>query len=258
MLSLLVATASAQVVVVPETPPPPPSRAVVVPESVPVVPAPVPVPAGTVPVPAGSVVQVAPAVPGGVTVRAFDPAVARRQLAIEPRVIVAPAPTPTPVPPPGTTTQTTRTTTVVDAPGLPPRVYNRESNTVIVHEQNQARELPYVTVPVLFVKGTAELLDAQSAAAIQQIASVITEVSQTNPNALFDVEGHTSTDGTAEMNMELSAARAQRVHAELTQRYGVPGHLLTAHGYGENFPAYPDASEEQMQLDRRVLVVRTR
>ena len=114
-----------------------------------------------------------------------------------------------------------------------------------------------MTVPVLFVKETAELLDAESASALEETSTAIKEVIQTEPKAKFDIEGHTSTDGTDEFNMSLSAARAKRVYDELTQRYGVPPATLSAHGYGENYPAYPNGTEEQMQLDRRVLVVRT-
>ena len=87
---------------------------------------------------------------------------------------------------------------------------------------------------------------------------MILEVTKTEPGTIFDIEGHTSTDGTDEFNITLSAARAQRVYEELTKRYGVPADALSAHGYGENFPAYPKGTEEQMQLDRRVLVVRTK
>lgn len=128
---------------------------------------------------------------------------------------------------------------------------------VIIETNNESRELPYVTVPVLFVKETAELLDVESAAALEETATAIKEVTQTEPAAKFDIEGHTSTDGTDEFNMSLSAARARRVFDELTQRYGVPAGTLSAHGYGENHPAYPNGSEDEMQLDRRVLVVRT-
>ncbi len=161
-------------------------------------------------------------------------------------------------PPPAEVLTTTKTTTVVDTPGRPRRVYQAERNVVIVEEQNQTRELPYVTVPVLFVVETAELLDAESRAALEQVAGVIREVAQTAPDATFDIEGHTSTEGTDEFNMSLSAARAKRVYEELTLNYGVPPGMLTAHGYGESFPSYPNGTEPELQQDRRVLVVRTK
>ena len=60
------------------------------------------------------------------------------------------------------------------------------------------------------------------------------------------------------MNLTLSADRSRRIHSELIEHYAVPASALAAHGYGENFPKYPDGTEEQMVLDRRVLVVRVK
>lgn len=203
--------------------------------------------------------------------RVLDPTEARRQLSVAPRVVITSAPPasvvvtpstvvtpPAPVPGPGEVVKTTKTTTVVDTPGRPLRVYNSERSVVIVAEQNQTRELPYVTLPVLFVKETANLLDDESRAALQQVAGVILAVSKTEAGAIFDIEGHTSTDGETDYNLTLSAARAQRIYDELTKTYEVPPSMLSAHGYGESFPKYPQGTEEQMQQDRRVLVVRAK
>lgn len=179
----------------------------------------------------------------------LDAAIARRQLGMMPRAIEVP-----PVHQPGDVVETTETTTVVETPGLPDRVYNSSRSVVITG----GRELPYVTVPVLFEEGTAKLLDAASRDALEVTASTIKEILTTSPDALFDIEGHTSTDGDDAMNMRLSADRARRVHAELTRNYAVPVSALTAHGYGENYPNFPAGTEEQLVLDRRVLVVRAK
>lgn len=176
-----------------------------------------------------------------------DPALARRNLLILPRDVVAPEPTP------GTVVETTETKNFVDVPGQPRRFYNVERNVVVV----EGRELPYITIPVLFEKETAKLLDVESRVALEETAAAILEVLKTHPTAVFDIEGHTSTDGTDEFNLALSADRARRTHQELTQRYSVPASALSAHGYGEMYPTFPKGTEEQMVLDRRVLVVRT-
>lgn len=168
----------------------------------------------------------------------------RRQLSIAPKVVVVPVPA-------------AKTTTVIEA-GKPTRVYNADRNVVVVVQQDQSTEMPYVTLPVLFERETANLLDKESRAALDQIAAVIHEVSKTGKGAMFDIEGHTSTEGTDDFNLKLSADRAQRVFDELTQHYGVPASVLSAHGYGENFPQYPKGTEKEKQLDRRVLVVRTK
>ncbi len=188
--------------------------------------------------------------PAAIVVRTLDSAVVQRQLSTAPRVVVV---TPSPL----TELKTTKTTTVVETPGQPRRVYNSERSVVIVEDQGQSRELPYVTLPVLFEKETAQLLDDESRAALQQVADVILAVGKTEPGAVYDIEGHTSTDGTDAFNLELSAARALSVYDALTKRYGVPAASLSAHGYGEGFPMFPQGTEDEMQQDRRVLVVRS-
>lgn len=171
------------------------------------------------------------------TVTPFDPAFARRHLLVLPRDAVV---------------ETTETKQYVEIPGQPRRVYNIERNVVVV----EGKELSYITIPVLFEKETAKLLDVDSRIALGETASAILEVLKTHPTAVFDIEGHTSTDGTNDYNLTLSGDRARRVHLELTKRYLVPATSLRAHGYGELFPNFPGGTEQQMELDRRVLVVR--
>lgn len=171
----------------------------------------------------------------------LDRAFARRQLLVVPRDVVVP------VPAPGVVEKS-----YVEIPGQPRRIYNVERNVVIV----EGRELPFVMIPVLFEKETAKLLDVESRVTLEETAAAILEVLKTQPTAVFDIEGHTSTDGTNEFNLTLSADRARRTHQELTQRYKVPATALSAHGYGEMFPSFPEGTEDQMVMDRRVLVVR--
>lgn len=198
--------------------------------------------------PAAKEVVVTQSVVPGVPPLRIDPALARRQLGMAPKAVTVPAH------PPGTTVETTETTLTRNIPGQPPRVYNLERSVVIV----EGRELPYITIPVLFVKETAELLDSESRVAIDDTAAAIMETLKSDPTAVFDIEGHTSTDGTDELNMELSAQRARRIFEELTVRYKIPATVLSAHGYGESYPSHPSGTEEQMTLDRRVLVVRVK
>ncbi len=174
------------------------------------------------------VVSPTPGTPPVVIVRTLNPDVVQRQLSQTPKVIVTT--------PPVTEVKTTKTTTVVDTPGLPRRVYNSERSVVVVEDQGQSRELSYVTLPVLFVRETSDLLDDESRNALQQVAGVLLAISKIENGTVFDIEGHTSTDGTGEYNATLSASRAKRVYDELTKIYGVPAAMLSAHGYGESFP----------------------
>lgn len=172
----------------------------------------------------------------------FDPAFARRHLLLVPRDVVVPDPAP------GAIVEKP----YVEIPGQVRRVYNVERNIVIV----EGKELPYVMIPVLFEKETAKLLDKESRVTLENTAAAILDVLKTQPTAIFEIEGHTSTDGTNEFNLTLSADRARRTHQELTQRYNIPAKSLSAHGYGEMFPTFPEGTEDQMAMDRRVLVVR--
>lgn len=195
------------------------------------------------------VTVVAPATPVVEVVRPAEPLNpndAQRRLSVAPQIVVVP------------TASVETTTTITETKAPPARVYNAQRNVVVVQEQGQSRELPYVTLPVLFVKETADLLGDQSRTALEQIAGIILAISRTEAGTVFDIEGHTSTDGAEDYNLELSAARAKKVYDELTQRYGVPPEVLSAHGYGEAFPMYPNGKEDEMQMDRRVLVVRTK
>ncbi len=180
-------------------------------------------------------------------VRTVDREVLQRQLSSPPRVVVETR----------EVSPVRESVTVVETV-QPRRVYDMERNVVVVEEQGQTRELNYVTLPVLFEVETNELLDQESRLALEEVAQAIVTISQQSPGTQFDIEGHTSTEGTDHYNMDLSAARAKRVFDELTQRYSIPASLLTAHGYGENFPSFPNGTEDEMQLDRRVLVVRTK
>jgi hypothetical protein len=74
-----------------------------------------------------------------------DTSITRRHLLTLPRDVTTPAH------PPGTVVETTETKSFVDVPGQPRRIYNVERNVVIV----EGKELPYITIPVLFEKETA-------------------------------------------------------------------------------------------------------
>lgn len=188
----------------------------------------------------GTGVRVNPPGPaGGPGVGRLDVRIARSRLVIAPRRVA--------------------TVVVRPRPGavVLPRVYDRTRNVVLVNAEDGAQEeLPYVTLPILFTIGTAEFLDDASRADLASMASTLLELHKEDPNARFEIEGHTSTDGSAESNLDLSVARASRVFTELVQTYGVPVDILSAVGYGEDYAAYPDGSEAEMQQDRRVLVVR--
>ena len=152
---------------------------------------------------------------------------------------------------------------VIVRPGVPRplvRVYDRTRSVVIVPAEDgkESVEMPYIAVPILFAVGTAELLDQTAADDLQALASALLELYAQDKTVRFLIEGHTSTDGSDEENLQLSKQRAARIYAELVSRHGVPAEILSIQGYGETYADYPNGTQEQLQLDRRVLVVRTK
>ena len=116
---------------------------------------------------------------------------------------------------------------------------------------------PRTTLSVGTISGGTSVNSIAANADLRALAEAILEIHAADPNARFVIEGHTSTDGGAEENRVLSAQRASRTHALLVSSFGVPAAILTTQGYGEDYAEFPNGSEEQLQQDRRVLVVRT-
>jgi OOP family OmpA-OmpF porin len=69
--------------------------------------------------------------------------------------------------------------------------------------------------------------------------------------SVFEVGGHTDSQGREVMNEELSQSRAEAVRAELIAR-GVPPSQLVAVGYGEVEPIADNATEEGREANRRI------
>lgn len=111
---------------------------------------------------------------------------------------------------------------------------------------------------VLFEKGSAELTPE----AKRIIAPVGTRLKNL-PNFLR-VEGHTCNlpinNPRYSSNWELSTARATNVVKELISTSGIPPHRLSATGYGEYRPLYPNNSESNRQKNRRIdiLILKTK
>ncbi len=74
-----------------------------------------------------------------------------------------------------------------------------------------------------------------------------------DPKSAVVIEGHTSSEGTAEYNQALSQRRAQSVVADLTRR-GIPSGRLKAAGLGESRPIAGNHDESGRSLNRRVEV----
>lgn len=70
------------------------------------------------------------------------------------------------------------------------------------------------------------------------------------------IEGHTDDVGNADVNLALSARRAEAVRQYLLVTYGIGAARLEARGFGASKPAAPNATDAGRQTNRRVELVR--
>jgi outer membrane protein OmpA-like peptidoglycan-associated protein len=99
---------------------------------------------------------------------------------------------------------------------------------------------------VHFAHGKAEILpDSRS------ILNAVAASLRANPDVRVMVEGHTSSVGTRDVNLQLSLARANAVRDYLTGR-GIAADRLEADGFGPDRPVASNATEEGQAKNRRV------
>ncbi len=103
----------------------------------------------------------------------------------------------------------------------------------------------------LFAYDSADL----SGGAVAQLQKVATLIKR-NPNATFTLEGYTDSYGSAEYNLDLSRRRAESVKGYLVGVLGIDPAQIETRGYGKaNLLTSPDASIEEQEINRRVVVV---
>jgi len=104
--------------------------------------------------------------------------------------------------------------------------------------------------PVLFDLGKSELKPS-AIFVLHQVAELLRDI----PNAVL-VEGHTDdrpiTGGNFRSNWELSAARAFSVIRYFIEKENIIPERLSAVGYGEYKPFYPNDTEENRAKNRRI------
>lgn len=92
-------------------------------------------------------------------------------------------------------------------------------------------------------------------AQVDEIAQALK--SPTLARARIRVEGHTDAKGSDKYNEDLSYRRAASVKRALTEQYGINGHNLSVHGFGESQPVADNDTDEGRALNRRVTLVNT-
>jgi len=103
----------------------------------------------------------------------------------------------------------------------------------------------------LFEYDSADL----QASAVEELQKVATLIRR-NPKATFTLEGYTDSFGSVEYNLDLSQRRAESVKRYLVEALGINPAQIATRGYGKaNLLTSPDASIEEQEVNRRVVVV---
>lgn len=102
---------------------------------------------------------------------------------------------------------------------------------------------------VLFSVDQAKL-NADGVRMVQRLATVL----QQNPKRAVLIEGFTDSTGSSQHNQELSERRAMAVRDALVD-LGSPRAQIAIRGYGQSFPAAPNDTALNRQLNRRVEIV---
>ena len=71
------------------------------------------------------------------------------------------------------------------------------------------------------------------------------------PNISVEIAGHTDSDGAEKSNMVLSTNRAKAIKNYMVKK-GIASDRISTIGYGETIPKYPNDSDENKSLNRRI------
>jgi OOP family OmpA-OmpF porin len=102
---------------------------------------------------------------------------------------------------------------------------------------------------IYFESGSARILD-ESKDALDQLGRGI----ERHPELELEIQGHTDTRGSAQLNQRLSQQRADAVRAYLMHNFRINPDHLVAKGYGESRPETRERNEEELVRNRRVVL----
>jgi len=104
-------------------------------------------------------------------------------------------------------------------------------------------------VGVTFKAGSAELVPTSLKTLDAAIAGL-----KRNPKALVEIQGHTSSEGSDELNQRLSEERAFSVKEYMVSK-GISEGRLKANGYGSSQPKADNSTEAGRKANRRIELV---
>ena len=101
-----------------------------------------------------------------------------------------------------------------------------------------------------FANGKATL--AQEAKA--EVDHLVSELAANPQNYYLEIEGHTDSRGSAELNERLGLRRAEAVKRYLYEQHQIPLHKMSVISFGETKPAHPNDTRANRALNRRVVI----
>jgi outer membrane protein OmpA-like peptidoglycan-associated protein len=117
-------------------------------------------------------------------------------------------------------------------------------------KQEQRGTVITLSGSVIFASGQSELLPS----ARNKLSEVASALASSDRNSKIVVEGHTDSTGPAEVNRELSLARASAVRDALVAN-GVSADRISVEGFGETRPIADNSSQAGRANNRRVEIV---
>jgi len=120
--------------------------------------------------------------------------------------------------------------------------------------QTAPAEKPSVTVYLYFQSGSAELAGEHSKKQLAALGKALS--SPALAGAVFEIGGHTDSQGSEAANQTLSEQRAANIRDLLVKSYGVSADRVTAKGYGESQPVASNDAEAGRAKNRRVVIKR--
>ncbi|WPB82127.1 OmpA family protein [Archangium violaceum] len=96
-------------------------------------------------------------------------------------------------------------------------------------------------------KAGSETIQASSHKLLDEAVTVLKE----HPEVRLEISGHTSSDGDAQLNQQLSERRAEAVKQYMMSR-GIEANRLTARGFGSSRPLAPNDTAAGREKNRRI------
>lgn len=121
--------------------------------------------------------------------------------------------------------------------------------------EEQIKETPMEQVFILQGMTTFELGKSTLTENAKKELRKLAEIIKKYPGSVWRIEGHTDSQGSADLNRKLSQERADMVKKYLVS-LGIPSNQLISEGMGENYPIADNKTEAGRQKNRRVVITK--